>query len=365
NPILNRQQMAIDMLLHDHMKHDSDLAYIFITDKSREVLSHTFTGDFPPVLKELSGLSGQEGYRTSRIQVGEQNILDISAPVLEEHLGRLHVGMSLKSVNQKIGSVLFTVSCVIAALFLVAAIALGLYLERIVIRPVRNLGEQVRRLGDGHFDCQIDIYSRDEIGALGSAFNEMRAQLKDLYSKMWERSDELVRLNEQLEQLATTDGLTGLYNHRHFYIRLTEEVKRSKRYQHPLTLIMGDIDHFKQYNDKMGHVAGDKLLKIIAGLIAENARENDLVARYGGEEIAVILPETGLDTAQLVAERMRAIIESSPELVAIATQPGQAITMSFGVARLDEATDSPKGFVRLADAMLYRAKQNGRNRVES
>jgi len=128
-----------------------------------------------------------------------------------------------------------------------------------------------------------------------------------------------------------------------------------------LSLIMADIDEFKQFNDTFGHVAGDSVLRIIAELVSENARENDLVARYGGEEIAIILPETDMTTTQLVAERMRLVIESSPELIKLAGKP---VTVSFGLAQLDEATESPRGFVRMADTMLYRAKQNGRNRVE-
>lgn len=363
NPILTRKQLALDLMLHEHIKHDTDLAYVFITDSSREIISHTFKSGFPSGLKGLNG-SGHEGYLTTRIMFGDQDVVDISMPVLQGQLGRLHVGMSERGIRQEIDTVLLTVSVVIIILFLMAAIALWIYMERVAVRPVRELGEQVRQMGQGHFNAQASVQSGDEIGMLGSAFNEMGSKLNELYSQMSERGNELARLNEQLEQLAITDGLTGLFNHRHFYARLTDEVKRAKRYQHPLTLIMGDIDHFKLYNDACGHVAGDKVLRIIAGLIAENARDNDLVARYGGEEFAIILPETELATARLVAERMCSIIESSPELLDLARQSEKLITMSFGLAQLDEATDSPKGFVRLADAMLYRAKKYGRNRVE-
>ncbi len=362
-PILTRNHLQLDLMLHEHIRHDPDLAYFFIVDPSRILISHTFAAGFPSGLKELNG-SGSTGYRVSRVRLGDHDIIDISMPILQASLGQLHVGLSQQNTLRAIGSILFTVSSIIAALFLVAAVALWLYMERVAVRPVRELSDQVKRFGEGHFDAHSSIQSSDEIGMLGSAFNEMGSRLNDLYSQMSERSNELVRLNEQLEQLATTDGLTGLFNHRHFYARLAEEIKRAKRYQHPLTLIMADIDHFKLYNDTHGHVAGDKVLKIIARLVAENARENDLAARYGGEEIAVILPETELATAQLVAERMRSIIESSSELDTIADQSERHITVSFGVAQLDEATDSAKGFVRLADAMLYRAKQNGRNRVE-
>lgn len=364
SPILTRRLLSLDLILHEHRKGDADLAYIYVVDLSREPLSHTFSGGFPTGLKGLNG-SGEIDPQITHIRLGDKDIIDISVPVMHNKLGRLHVGMSEVSIRREIGAVLLTITTVIIVLFLFAAVAMWLFLRRVALKPLRMLVEQVERLGQGHFDAHANVESGDEIGILGTAFNELGRQLNNLYSQMWERSDELVKLNEQLEQLAITDGLTGLYNHRHFYARLTEEVKRAKRYQHPLTLIIGDIDHFKLYNDTRGHVSGDQVLKIIATLIAENARENDLVARYGGEEITIILPETELATARMVAERMRSTIETSPELSVLAALPGgQPITMSFGLAQLDEATDNPKGFVRLADAMLYQAKQNGRNRVE-
>lgn len=353
---------ALQRLLNECLNLDKEIEYIFLMDESKGLLLHTFSNGFP---EGLNGLIKRGPYASSRIMLGEKEIVDISIPVMEGKYGRIHVGMLVGSVFGETHDILVTVSLVIVVFFMFTALVMGFYLEKTTIRPVTALREQVRLVGEGNFSASADILSGDEIGSLGRAFNDMGMKLNQLYSEMAERGEEMARLNEQLAQLATTDGLTGLHNHRFFYERLTEEVKRAKRYQHPLSLIMSDIDHFKRYNDTLGHVAGDKALKIIAKLMSENARENDLVARYGGEEIAVILPETAIDTAQLVAERMRTIIAFSPELAAIAIKPGESLTMSFGVAQLDEVTESAKGFVRLADAMLYRAKEMGRNRVES
>lgn len=364
SPLLGRESLKLDLLLNDCLKMDGDIAYIFLEDTKDRVLSHTFGTGFPSDLKMLDAKT-RGAYHFSRMQLGGKEIVDISVPVMKGMLGNLHVGLLNGPVKKEIHEILLTVTVVIIVLFILAALAMGLYLEKTTIRPVTALREQVRLVGEGNFEVIADILSEDEIGSLGRAFNEMGGKLNQLYTEMAERGAEMARLNEQLAELATTDGLTGLHNHRYFYERLTEEVKRAKRYQHPLSLIMADIDLFKRYNDTLGHVAGDKALKIIAKLMSENARENDQVARYGGEEIAVILPETNIDTARLVAERMRTIIEFSPELAAIAIRPGESLTMSFGVAQLDEATESAKGFVRLADAMLYHAKALGRNRVES
>ena len=360
NKILSRNQLALDLMLHQHLMVDSELSYLFITDTAGETVSHTFPGGFPIGFKKLNG-AGEKVQSVRHIRFGDLDIVNISVPIMENKLGRLHIGMSLRGIYKEIATILFRVSSVITLFFLVSGIVLWFYLRRMIITPIMALEEQVHLIGMGKFETRISVKSEDEIGLLGKEFNKMGGKLEDLYSQMSERSSELENLNTQLKQLAITDGLTGLCNHRHFYTRLTEEVKRAKRYRHPLSLIMADIDEFKQFNDTFGHVAGDSVLRIIAELVSENARENDLVARYGGEEIAIILPETDMTTTQLVAERMRLVIESSPELIKLAGKP---VTVSFGLAQLDEATESPRGFVRMADTMLYRAKQNGRNRVE-
>lgn len=364
NHILSRNQLALDLMLFEHAKQEPELSYIFIIDKSQQALSHTFSGGFPTGFRELNS-SGQQGGQniptTRQIRFGEQDIIDISVPVMEGRLGHLHAGMSLRGIETEIAGILFRVSILITIFVVASGVVLWAYLGRVALAPIKRLGERVRLIGQGKFETRISVNSADEIGMLGKEFNEMGGKLEELYLQMSERSAELVHLNAQLEQLATTDGLTGLYNHRHFYSRLAEEVQRAKRYQHSLSMIMADIDEFKKFNDTFGHLTGDSVLRIIAGLVSENARENDLVARYGGEELAIILPETDLATTRLVAERMRRVIESSPELIKLSGKP---VTVSFGLAELDEATDTPVAFVQMADIMLYRAKEKGRNRVE-
>ena len=360
NKILSRNQLALDLMLHQHVRVDSELSYLFITDPAGETLSHTFAEGFPIGFKELNA-AGENGQSIKHIRFGEMDMVDISVPIMENRLGRLHIGMSLQGIYKEIATILFRVSSVITLFFLISSIFLLFYLRRMVVTPIRRLGEQVHLIGQGKFETRITVKSEDEIGLLAEEFNEMGGKLENLYCQMSERSSELERLNAQLEQLAITDGLTGLCNHRHFYTQLTEELNRAKRYRHPLSIIMADIDEFKKFNDTFWHVTGDSVLKIIAGLVSENARENDLVARYGGEEIAIVLPETDMTTTHLVAERMRQVIASSPELINLSGKP---ITVSFGLAELDEDTETPKAFVRQADAMLYRAKERGRNRVE-
>jgi len=171
-----------------------------------------------------------------------------------------------------------------------------------------------------------------------------------------------VRLYAEVQRLATTDPLTGLANRRVLEQRLEEEARRARRYQRPLSLIMADLDHFKVYNDTYGHPAGDVVLQEVANLLRANVRETDLVVRYGGEEFAVLLPETSLAGALAVAEKLRIAVENHP-FPRREALPGGRLTISLGVATFPEEVGEPEALIRYADEALYRAKESGRNRV--
>jgi diguanylate cyclase (GGDEF)-like protein/PAS domain S-box-containing protein len=165
-----------------------------------------------------------------------------------------------------------------------------------------------------------------------------------------------------LEQLATRDGLTGLANRRCFDNTLYAEWQRALRQQQPLSLLMVDVDNFKQYNDAYGHLGGDECLQRIAKAVASEMRTNDLVARYGGEEFAVILPNQSLKGAAIVAERIRCRVEQL-HMPNLGTQ-GHVVTVSIGAATALAAPDNDSGqLVAAADSALYRAKHMGRNRI--
>jgi diguanylate cyclase (GGDEF)-like protein len=167
------------------------------------------------------------------------------------------------------------------------------------------------------------------------------------------------RLFEQTERLATTDGLTGLTNHRTFQGRLDEHVAHAQRYGKKLSLILCDIDHFKSVNDTYGHPVGDLVLKAVARTLAKEARATDVVARYGGEEFAVVMPETDAAGALVIAERIRERIGR----LALDTGQGRLqITMSLGVTTFPEDGTAKAALVERADACLYHAKRHGRNR---
>lgn len=170
-------------------------------------------------------------------------------------------------------------------------------------------------------------------------------------------------LVQELNELATRDGLTGLYNHRTFYTMLEDEIVRSRRFDRPLSILMIDIDHFKQVNDSYGHQAGDIILRDLSSLLQRQARTIDRVCRYGGEEIVVILLETDSASAPTIAERLRASVER--ESFAIGSSRELHITVSIGVATFPTQADSTESLVSIADQALYAAKEGGRNRVDS
>ncbi|HUP62935.1 MAG TPA: GGDEF domain-containing protein [Thermoanaerobaculia bacterium] len=165
--------------------------------------------------------------------------------------------------------------------------------------------------------------------------------------------------HEEIHRLTLIDGLTQIANKRHFTEFLERELARAVRHQRPLALLMFDIDHFKQVNDGHGHLAGDRVLCGVAALVAHEVRREELFARWGGEEFAVVLPETAIDGAARFGERLRHIVE---EASFVYDEEPLRVTVSVGATAL-AAGDSLETFVERADALLGRAKQGGRNRV--
>ncbi|MCD6430802.1 MAG: GGDEF domain-containing protein [Deltaproteobacteria bacterium] len=220
------------------------------------------------------------------------------------------------------------------------------------------------------------IQAREEIRVLKDQLNCILSEQSDrsaaeiLREAAFQQAILIAELREKeeiLSKLVITDGLTCLYNHRHFQQRLREEFDRIQRYSGALSLIMIDIDNFKHYNDTHGHPAGDKVLLKVAKILLDNARHSDIVARYGGEEFAVLC-HGGIEDTAGVAERFRLEIEKA-EIPGREQQPlleGQTegrLTICLGVAAYDASMAEPGMLVELADKKLYQAKKAGRNRV--
>jgi len=171
---------------------------------------------------------------------------------------------------------------------------------------------------------------------------------------------DIVRVAQEMEQLATIDGMTGIYNRRHFLTMADHEWDRARRHGRPLSFLMIDIDYFKAINDRFGHDIGDRAIVHVAQLAAGCKRSFDLLARIGGEEFALLLPDTEIAQAEAIAERLRCDVAMSP----LAEVPHSA-TVSIGVATSDDTMAGVSDLMRLADQALYAAKRTGRNRVTS
>jgi len=171
-----------------------------------------------------------------------------------------------------------------------------------------------------------------------------------------------VRLYKEMERVSVTDPLTGMFNRRYFENFLQNEVSRARRFNHTLSLVILDLDHFKNYNDSLGHPAGDMLLKQLTKVLISTVRSTDLVARYGGEEFCVILPEICQKGALRFSERLRNLVFSYPfEKKEI--QPNGHITISLGTATYPSDAQMMKELIVKADTALYQAKKMGRNRI--
>lgn len=221
-----------------------------------------------------------------------------------------------------------------------------------------DMGRRSFRRKDGAVvpvEVRVSLVPSDGTGLHAVVVRDMTEQVR-YEEQLFEYQASLEAANAKLKALAVTDALTGLRNRGAFNSKLGEEFERSTRYDHALSVILMDVDHFKQFNDTFGHPAGDAVLKAVAAVLQRTARSTDLVARYGGEEFVLVLPDTDRARALVMAERVR-------RAVAAEAWDKRAITVSVGVSTLTADTPDASALVQEADVALYRSKQAGRNRV--
>jgi diguanylate cyclase (GGDEF)-like protein len=223
---------------------------------------------------------------------------------------------------------------------------------------VHALSIGVRSLVDGP-----EYLGAISIARRGPPFTREEEELLEYLAGQAVVSIENASLHETVERQAVTDDLTGLANMRAFSSILDRELERSRRFNTPLGLVMLDIDDFKQVNDSYGHQQGDEVLAQVAGVLRSLSRDLDAPARYGGEELAVVLPQTDADGAALLAERMREAIEAL-QVPRVGGGGSLGVTASFGVASVPDTGADRDSLIAAADAALYRAKRTGKNRVE-
>jgi len=210
----------------------------------------------------------------------------------------------------------------------------------------------------------LPIRSTAEIEGLVIIFNRDNGFMNEDEDSLFNfafQSFYIIALQNKLAMLATTDGLTGLYNHRTFQDRLSEELIRAERYNKSIILLLLDIDHFKRFNDTYGHQTGDEVLKTIAKIIRGNTRKVDFPARYGGEEFVIILPESDCEHARVIAERIRTAVMEYPFYVKDGSRV--QLTVSIGISCFPKDATEKVDLIKKADIALYNAKKEGRNRV--
>src|SRR6266446_1856900 len=227
---------------------------------------------------------------------------------------------------------------------LLVAAGLAAYVGVLIVRPLQRLSSVAAKVAAGDHSVELPTGAGGEVGQLTQVF-------KNLVARVREREGQ-----GELERLSVTDGLTGLYNRRHLMGTLANEVQRSRRLRRAFSVLLADVDHFKQYNDTHGHLGGDAVLVKIAEILRKTTRGVDTVARYGGEEFVVMLIEAPIATAAAVGERLRA-------RVAAEDFGAGRLTVSVGAAEYPTHGETPEELIASADAAMYQAKNEGRDRV--
>ncbi len=366
-----------------------DIAFVAVLDQDRRIMAHTDQARYGAMLDDRFSQDALESSvpLVARETRNGDDMLLVSMPVSTAlpglpgiRWGTLVAGMELARAEADLARLGWRVLAMLLVMIAIAAGVTVLVLNQQLVRPVGELAGAAKRFAAGSLEARVRVRGSGEIALLGETYNDMAERIesytRSLEDKVRERTqdleaanaklsqamDDIRHANKRLEELATTDGLTGLFNHRHFKGLLETEVNRSRRLDFPTSLLMLDVDHFKIYNDTHGHPAGDVVLRGVAELLRSRLRGTDVPCRYGGEEFAVILLDTGKQMAMAVAEEIRSRIEATP-FDGQESQPGGVLSISVGVASFPDDAEDHAALLRAADEALYAAKRSGRNRV--
>jgi diguanylate cyclase (GGDEF)-like protein len=289
----------------------------------------------PQARKELGRLSAESDIRLARINTLCDEIISINQKEISDARDQMARALARGRRDALLAGFLV---CWVVLLLSVSHIRSLLY-------PLRALLGGVQRVEQGDLAFQIPLSSVGEVGQLTDAFNRMTRTVSEQ--------------RRLLMQENITDGLTGLYNQRYFRILLRQEMERAQRLNMEFSLLMIDIDHFKQYNDTLGHEIGNELLKIVSSTVGSSLREIDALARYGGDELSVILPGASAQVGRILAQRIEQAI-AAQRLPVEGALPKERLTLSMGGATYPKDAATIDDLIRTADAALYEAKGAGR-----
>ncbi len=346
-----------------------------------EIVSSEDIG-YARVLSVKGNLMAQSGSLDTLAEGGQQLVMFNEQIKLEKQVvGQLHMGLSTKSTITRLELQKYDLVKREAIIILLIALAEFLALSFIIIRPVSIMIDSLDQSIDdqGKISGEIPILSQDEFGLLASQFNGLRQQLNDaneaLQSKidmsdkkliknnrqLQTQSEELQRINEELKRMAVTDYLTGLYNRRHFCDLMEKEIALSRRHGDTNSILLIDIDHFKNINDTFGHVEGDSVLESFAKTLKKSIRHTDILCRIGGEEFVVLCRRSGKPESVVAAENIRSTINKQ-----VFNLNGRSvrITASIGIVTFPYGNlENINDILKCADVALYYCKENGRNMV--
>lgn len=332
---------------------------------------------FAKVINKKGNTMAEFGARSDDLLVFEEPII-----IDGEVIGHLYLGLSAKLSLNRLENQKYTLIKREAFIILLIAIGEFLALSYIIVRPVSIISESLenQHQEDGQIIGNIPVMSNDEFGELARRFNKLSENLNDANATLRSRadladkqlvitnellqkqSDDLKIMNEEFKKLSITDPLTGLYNRRHFDHALNTEIGVTQRYGDINSLIIIDIDNFKQINDTYGHEAGDVVIKEISDVMSKGIRKTDLLCRVGGEEFACLCKRSDKTVGVEIAEKLRKSVESHNIVIG---NDKICVTISSGVATITgENFDShSRNLYRFSDQALYQSKQTGRNKV--
>ena len=325
---------------------ESSRSIYIITEQGRVVISST--GNPADVMKAAlpdaatRDLVEREGQTVAQSRAEGQDVVAVLRRIPQLRWAAVAEAPSSEVARE--GSALRAQTFLFLIPLLLSISLLAFAVAVMLTRPLERLTEAAGRVAAGDLSAEFPAGSSGEVGYLTRAFNTVVARLREKESQ------------GELEKLSLTDALTGLYNRRHLMGTLASEVQRARRQRRPFSVLLADVDKFKQYNDTHGHLAGDAALVKIGEVFRRTTRAVDCVARYGGEEFVVMLLECPMATAALVAERIRARVAEQ--------DLGEGkLTVSIGLAEYPDGGDTPEELIATADAAMYKAKSSGRNQI--
>jgi diguanylate cyclase (GGDEF)-like protein len=350
--------------------------YVVLVDRDGSILYHP-EARWTRQPNSIAKLLGVADFEATRFTVDEPTFFRWSGDrkVMVNYLWDADLGTGILAIqpHEEIDSAVRqgrTTVIVLLAVMLLVMSMVSAWLSTVLARPLLVLAEKMSLVKEGHWEVESGLRRHDEIGRLAEVFDSMGKSIRSsleqlaahrdrLEAEVAKRTHELEDANRVLQKISRTDELTGVSNRRDIIEKIRYETYRTQRSGRPFAFVMADIDHFKKFNDHHGHECGDEVLRTVAQAIRGSMRRCDYVARWGGEEFILVLPEIDKEGALLACERIRAVVESI-ELVHAGAPLKVSITV--GAAFFDLRLGAVRSLA-LADKALYRGKEAGRNRV--